>query len=149
MCLQETKLSNLSNNHLKILAHYHLSYILYPAECQSGGLLTIFPENFTLLETHKSSNTISIHFSQLNFTLTNIYIKPTDYHLQHFLSDIFAIEQFHCELISYVVTSMRYHQLTALPAVMSQIMISVFLDITVFLTFSIIFILYVLNLNRL
>ena len=96
MCLQETKLSNLTNNHLKILAHYHLSYNLYPAEGQSGGLLTIFPENFTLLEIHKTSNTISIHFSQHNFTLTNIYIKPTDYHLQQFLSEILAIEQFHC-----------------------------------------------------
>ncbi len=97
MCLQETKISNLSNNHLKILAHYHLSYILYPADGQSGGLLTIFPKNFTVLGTHKSPNTISIHFSQHTFTLTNIYIKPTDYHLQQFLSDILAIEQFHCE----------------------------------------------------
>ena len=97
MCLKETKISNLSNNHLKILAHYHLSYILYPADGQSGELLTIFPENFTVLRTHKSSNTISIHFSQHNFTLTNIYIKPTDYHLQQFLSDILAIEQFQCD----------------------------------------------------
>ena len=97
MCLQETKLSNLSNNHLKVLAHYHLSYTLYPAEGQSGGLLTFFLENFTLLEAHKSSNTISIHFSLHNFTLTNIYIKPTDYHLQQLLSDILAIEQFHCD----------------------------------------------------
>ena len=96
ICLQETKLSNLTNNHLKILAHYHLSYNLYPAESQSGALLTIFPENFTLLNTHKSSNTIGIHSSQHNFTLTNTYIKPTDYHLQQFLSDILAIEQFHC-----------------------------------------------------
>ena len=94
ICLQETKLSDLSNNHLKILANYHLSFILYPADGQSGGLLTIFPDNFTVLRTHKSSNTISIHFSQHNFTLTNIYIKPTDYHLQQFLSDILAIEQF-------------------------------------------------------
>ena len=46
MCLQETKLSNLSNNHLKILAHYHLSYILYPVDGQSGGLLTIFCRKF-------------------------------------------------------------------------------------------------------
>ena len=45
---------------------------------------------------HKSSNTISIHFSQHNFTLTNTYIKPTDYHLQQFLSDILAIENFRC-----------------------------------------------------
>ena len=97
MCLQETKISNLSNNHLKILAHYHLSYILYPADGQSGGLLTIFPENFTVLRTHESSNTISIHFSQHNSTLTNIYIKPTDYHIQQFLSDILAIEQFQCD----------------------------------------------------
>ena len=97
MCLQETKLSNLSNNHLKILAQYHLSYILYPADGQSGGLLTAFPKNFTVLGTHKSPNTISNHFSQHTFTLTNIYIKPTDYHLQQFLSDILAIEQFHCD----------------------------------------------------
>ena len=60
MCLQETKFSNLRNNHLKILAHYQLSYILYPADGQSGGLLTIFLENFTVLRTYKSSNTISI-----------------------------------------------------------------------------------------
>ena len=97
MCLQETKLSNLSNNHLKILAHYHLSYVLYPADGLSGGLLTIFPKNFTVLRTHKSPNTISIHFPQHTFTLTNIYIKPTDYHLQQFLSDILAIEQFPCD----------------------------------------------------
>ena len=50
-----------------------------------------------MLRTHKSPNTISIHFSQHNFTLTNIYIKPTDYHLQQFLSDILAVEQFHCD----------------------------------------------------
>ena len=63
MCLQETKLSNLTNNHLKILAHYHVSYILYPAGGQSGGLLKIFSKIFTVLGTHQSPNTISIHFS--------------------------------------------------------------------------------------
>ena len=96
ICLHETKITNITNNHLKILEHYHLSYNKYPSEGQSGGLLTIFPENYILLNTHKSSNTKSLQFSQHNFTLTNTYIKPTDYHLQQFLSVILAIENFQC-----------------------------------------------------
>ena len=96
ICLQEIRITNITNNHLKILEHYHLSYHLYSSESQSEGLLTIFPENYKVLNMHKSSNTISIHFSQHNFTLTNTYIKPTDYHLQQFLSDILAIENFKC-----------------------------------------------------
>ena len=97
ICLQETKISNITNNHLKIKEHYHLSYKFYPSDGQSGGLMTISPANYIPLSTHKSSNTISIHFSQHNSTLTNTYIKPTDYHLQQFLTDILAIEQFHCD----------------------------------------------------
>ena len=96
ICLHETKITNITNNHLKILEHYHLSYHIYPSEGQSGGLLTIFPEKYKMLNMHKSSNTISIHFSQHNFTLTNTYIKPTDYQLQQFLSDTLAIENFEC-----------------------------------------------------
>ena len=97
ICLQETKISNITKNHLKILKHYHLSYVFYPSDSQSGGLITIFPANYIPLHTYKSSNTKSIHSSQHNFTLTNTYIKPTDYHLQQFLTDILAIEQFHCD----------------------------------------------------
>ena len=96
ICLQETKISNITNNHLKILEHYHLSYNLYPSEGQSRGLLTIFSDNYILLNTHKSSNTISIHFAQHNFTLTNTYINPTDNDLQQFLADILTIEKCHC-----------------------------------------------------
>ena len=96
ICLQETKITNITKNHLKILEDYHLSYNIYPSEGQSGGLSTIFPENYIPLNTHKSSNTISIHFSQHNFTLTDTYIKTTDYHLQQFSTDIFTIENFHC-----------------------------------------------------
>ena len=62
ICLQETKISNITNNHLKILEHYHLSYKFYPSDGQSGGLITIFPANYIPLTTHKLSNTISIHF---------------------------------------------------------------------------------------
>ena len=118
ICLHETKITNITNNHLKILEHYHLSYNKYPSEGQSGGLLTIFPENYILLNTHKSSNTKSLQFSQHNFTLTNTYIKPTDYHLQQFLSVILAIENFQCNthvicgdfnaLPSFDCTSNRY-----------------------------------------
>ena len=97
ICLQETKISNITNNHLKILEHYQLSYKFYPSDGQSGGLITIFAANYIPLNTYRSFNTISIHFSQHNFTLTNTYIKPTDYHLQQFLTDILAIEQFHCD----------------------------------------------------
>ena len=118
ICLQETKITDITNNQLKILKHYHLSYNIYPSEGQSGGLLTIFPENYVPLNTHKSSNTISLHFSQHNFTLTTTYIKPTDFHLQQFLSDILAIENFQCNthficgdfnaLLSSNCTSNRY-----------------------------------------
>ena len=96
ICLQETKISNVTNHHLKILEHYHLTYKFFPSDGQSGGLMTIFPANYVPLNTHKSSNMISIHFSQHNVTLTNTYIRPTDYHLQQFLSDVLVIEQFHC-----------------------------------------------------
>ena len=96
ICLQETKISNVTNHHLKILEYYHLTYKFFPSDGQSGGLMTIFPANYVLLNTHKSSNTISLHFSQHNVTLTNTYIRPTDYHLQQFLADVLVIEQFHC-----------------------------------------------------
>ena len=86
----------MTNNHLKILEHYHIFYNIYPSQGQSGRLLTIFLEKYKTLNTHTSSNTKSLQFSQHNFTLTNTYIEPTDYHLQQFLSDILAIEKFHC-----------------------------------------------------
>ena len=44
--LQETKISEFSINHRKLLTQHHLSYCMVPASDTAGGLVTIFPSSF-------------------------------------------------------------------------------------------------------
>ena len=84
--LQETKLSELKKQHLKIIETEKLKYILTPSVGASGGLICIFPETTQAQKIAECSDCQAIHLISENVLILNSYINPKDTSLTSFMS---------------------------------------------------------------
>ena len=80
--LQETKISEFSINHRKLLTQHHLSYCMVPASDTAGGLVTIFPSSFHITYRFNNESMLLLRFQEYNITFSNCYVNPLDFHLE-------------------------------------------------------------------
>ena len=79
ICIQESKVANLSATQLLILEQFKLEYALTPSVSKSGGLITIWSSTLRGEASYPSSSHMNIYFPSLNLNLVNCYLSPHDY----------------------------------------------------------------------
>ena len=84
--LQETKLSEIKKQHLKVIETEKLKYIPTPSVGASGGLRCIFPERTHAHKNAECSDCQAIHSIRENILILNSYITPKDTSLTSFMS---------------------------------------------------------------
>ena len=99
--IQETKLWNLRVEHEKILKINKLKYEAVPAIMNSGGLMTIIPENckYEVIGKTNTCLTITLTVEKQNTTIVNTYINPKDTLAENFIASIEELNlEYHQEL---------------------------------------------------
>ena len=80
LCIQETKLMNLTNILINILRFNQLEYCITPANKKSGGLLTVWSKDITdayMYSSHSACHVV--HFLSFNFYLCNTYLNRPEH----------------------------------------------------------------------
>ena len=84
--LQETKLTELTTEHKKVLQKEKFKYIITPSVYSSGGLICIFPENMDVNKVSECKGCQAVLSSSENTLIINSYINPRDTNLSEFVS---------------------------------------------------------------
>ncbi|MEM6402862.1 MAG: reverse transcriptase family protein, partial [Cyanobacteria bacterium P01_D01_bin.116] len=80
LCIQECKVSKLSQNHINILDFFNMNYTYTPCnETFSGGLLTIYPKTLTFTEMYSSLNLQFFHIKEKDILVGNVYINSNNF----------------------------------------------------------------------
>ena len=79
ICIQETKLTTLSNTLLSIIRLHNLEHYLSPANNKSGGLLTMWSKNLKLLDVVASNEACHILKFEHDLLICNTYLNPSEH----------------------------------------------------------------------
>ena len=94
--LQETKLTNMKETHLRILKQFNLEFEFVPAIQNAGGLLTLYSNTLKVIPKVKTQSVLVLALDHVgpgkNPMIANVYINPRDHKLESLKESLSEID---------------------------------------------------------